>query len=163
MEKREDPQDLELRISKITLEHKEKLNSHNEKIAKLEGELDSINNVMSSMGSTGGGMDPHKLCQIDGEVRRLRDSNRSNETKITSLEDELKTKLLLFEERIMTTLGMLKGQDNFVSREELYESLNRLREPVSERMNENQNLLSELNGKISKLELFEKATKRKIK
>lgn len=30
-------------------------------------------------------------------------------------------------------------------------------------MNENQNLLSELNGKISKLELFEKATKRKIK
>ena len=63
----------------------------------------------------------------------------------------------------MTTLGMLKGQDNFVSREELYESLNRLREPVSERMNENQNLLSELNGKISKLELFEKATKRKIK
>ena len=75
---------------------------------------------MSSMGSAGGGMDPHKLCQIDGEVRRLRDSNRSNEIKITSLEDELKTKLLLFEERIMTTLGMLKGQDNFVSREELY-------------------------------------------
>ena len=35
LEKREDPQDLELRISKITLEHKEKLSSHNEKIAKL--------------------------------------------------------------------------------------------------------------------------------
>lgn len=123
---------MDLRITKITNEHKEKLKYHNEKIAKLEGELDSINNVMSSMGGgSGGGMDPHKICQIDGEVRRLRDSNRSNETKITSLEDELKTKLLLFEERIMTTLGMLKGQDNFVSREELYESLNRLREPVS--------------------------------
>lgn len=24
------------------------------------------------------GMDPHKLCSIDGEVRRLRDNNRTN-------------------------------------------------------------------------------------
>ena len=63
----------------------------------------------------------------------------------------------------MTTLGMLKGQDNFISREELYESMSRLREPVTERMNENQNLINELNSKIAKLELFEKATKRKIK
>ena len=54
----------------------------------------------------------------------------------------------------MTTLGMLKGQDNYVSREEMYDSLSRLREPVTERMNENQNLIHELNGKISKLELF---------
>ena len=57
---------------------KEKLNTHHEKIYKLEGDLDSVNNVMSSIGGDGGGMDPHKLCQIDGEVRRLRDSNRSN-------------------------------------------------------------------------------------
>ena len=35
----------------------------------------------------------------------------------------------------MTTLGMLKGQDNFISRSELYESMSRLREPVTERMN----------------------------
>lgn len=63
----------------------------------------------------------------------------------------------------MTTLGMLKGQDNFISREQLYESLSRLREPVTERLNENQNLIHELNGKITKLQLFEKATKRKIK
>lgn len=77
---------MELRINKITQEHKEKLASHNEKIYKLEGDLDSINNVMSSIGGGDGkGMDPHKLCHIDGEVRRLRDSNRSNETKITSL------------------------------------------------------------------------------
>lgn len=69
------------------------------------------------MSGGGGGMDPHKLCSIDGEVRRLRDSNRTNETKLQALEDELKTKLLVFEERIMTTLGMLKGQDNFISRE----------------------------------------------
>ena len=118
---------------------------------------------MSSFNADGGGLDPHKLCHIDGEVRRLRDSNRTNESKLQSLEDDLKTKLLVFEERIMTTLGMLKGQDNFVSREELYESLSRLRDPITERMNENQNLIHQLNGKISKLELFEKATKRKIK
>lgn len=68
------------------------------------------------MGGVEGGMDPHKLCSIDGEVKRLKDSNRTNESKITTLEDELKTKLTIFEERIMTTLGMLKGQDNFVSR-----------------------------------------------
>lgn len=30
-------------------------------------------------------------------------------------------------------------------------------------MNENSNLINELNGKIMKIELFEKATKRKIK
>lgn len=71
---------------------------------------------MSSMSMGSGGMDPHKLCQIDGEVRRLRDSNRTNETKLQGLEDEVKTKLLLFEERIMTTLSMLKGQDNYVNR-----------------------------------------------
>ena len=45
---------------------KEKINTHNEKIAKLEGDLESINNVMSSIGGDGSGMDPHKLCQIDG-------------------------------------------------------------------------------------------------
>lgn len=72
-------------------------------------------------------------------------------------------KLLTFEERIMTTLGMLKGQDNFVSREEMYESLSRLREPVMEKLNENQTLIYEVNGKMAKLEMFEKATKRKIK
>ena len=41
---------------------------------------------MTSMGgANGGGMDPHKLCHIDGEVRRLRDSNRTNENKLQSL------------------------------------------------------------------------------
>ena len=63
----------------------------------------------------------------------------------------------------MTTLGMLKTQDNFVSREEMYESLSRLREPVMEKLTENQNLIYELNGKMTKIEMFEKATKRKIK
>lgn len=87
-------------------------------------------------------------------MRRLRDSNRTNEVKLTALEDEVKMKLLTFEERIMTTLGMLKGQDNYVSREEMYESISRLREPVMEKMNENQNLIYEVNGKLSKLELF---------
>lgn len=45
----------------------------------------------------------------------------------------------------------------------MYESLTRLREPVTERLTENQNLMHEITGKINKLELFEKATKRKIK
>lgn len=67
-------------------------------------------------GADGNGIDPHKLCHMDGELRRLRDSNRSNELKVQSLEDELKLKLLTFEERIMTTLSLLKSQDNFVSR-----------------------------------------------
>ena len=44
----------------------------------MEHELESVNNVMSSFNADGGGLDPHKLCHIDGEVRRLRDSNRTN-------------------------------------------------------------------------------------
>ena len=39
----------------------------------------------------------------------------------------------------------------------------RLREPVMEKLSENQTLIYELNGKLGKLEMFEKATKRKIK
>lgn len=66
LEKREDPQDVELRINKGVLELKEKSNVHTEKIKKLDSMLDSINNVMSSMGGVEGGMDPHKLCHIDG-------------------------------------------------------------------------------------------------
>ena len=117
LEKREDPVDLEARILKITSEHQEKINTMVTKIKKLDEDLTSINNVMSSIGGAeGSGLDPHKLCHIDGEVRRLRDSNRTNEVKLQTLEDELKVKLLTFEERIMTTLGMLKTQDNFVSR-----------------------------------------------
>lgn len=84
----------------------------------------------------------------------MRDCNRTNEVKLQTLEDELKIKLLTFEERIMTTLGMLKTQDNFVSREEMYESMTRLREPVMEKLGENQNLIYEMNGKVSKLEVF---------
>lgn len=41
--------------------------------------------------------------------------------------------------------------------------MSRLREPVMEKLGENQNLIYEMNGKVSKLEVFEKATKRKIK
>lgn len=50
-----------------------------------------------------------------------------------------------------------------MSREELYESINRLKEPVNERLQEYQNLINELGAKAQKMELFEKATKRKIK
>ncbi len=99
----------------------------------------------------GSGFDPHKLCHMDGQVRRLRDCNRTNEVKLQTLDDEVKMKLLSFEERIMTTLGMLKGQDNFVSRQQMYESLSRLRQPVMEKLGENQNLIYEVNGKLTKL------------
>jgi len=51
---------------------------------------------MSSMSVENGGMDPHKLCMIDGEVRKLRDSSRSNENKLDYLDNEVKTKLLIF-------------------------------------------------------------------
>ena len=53
---------------KVTTEHSEKINSHNDKLKKLDIELGSINNIMSSMGSGSGGVggDPHKLCQLDG-------------------------------------------------------------------------------------------------
>lgn len=36
LEKREHPQDLELRIMKVTAEHGEKLNAHNDKLKKLD-------------------------------------------------------------------------------------------------------------------------------
>lgn len=44
---------------------------------------------MSSMGTgSGGGFgDPHKLCQLDGEIRKLRDSTRTIEGKLHSVED----------------------------------------------------------------------------
>lgn len=71
--------------------------------------------------------------------------------RLQSLEDDVRMKLLAFEERVMTTLGMLKTQDNFVSREEMYESLSRLREPVMEKLGENQTLIYELNAKLTKL------------
>lgn len=63
----------------------------------------------------------------------------------------------------MTTLGMIKGQDHFVSREELYETISRLRQPLNERMNENNNLINQLHTKCNKLEMFEKSTKKKIR
>lgn len=63
----------------------------------------------------------------------------------------------------MTTLGMVKGQDHFVSREELYESISRLRDPMNERMNQNHKLINELNTKCNKFEMFEKSTRKKIK
>jgi hypothetical protein len=36
----------------------------------------------------------------------------------------------------------------------MYESLSRLREPVMEKLGENQNLIYEINAKLSKLEMF---------
>ena len=39
LEKREDPQDLELRISKTTAEHQEKLVIHTDKLKKLSHDL----------------------------------------------------------------------------------------------------------------------------
>lgn len=86
-----------MRILKVTAEHDEKILTHTEKLKKLDNDLTSINNVMSTIGGAGGtGLDPHKLCHMDGEVRRLRDCNRTNQVKIQGLEDELKMKLLTF-------------------------------------------------------------------
>ena len=60
-------------------------------------QCDIENIVASSLGgSDGSGLDPHKLCQVDGEVRRLRDCNRSNEVRLTTLEDDVRMKLLTF-------------------------------------------------------------------
>jgi hypothetical protein len=74
---------------KITSEHSEKLNSHNDKIKKLDIELSSINNIMSSMGGGEGGLgiDPHKLCQLDGELRQVKDGLRTVQGKLTTVED----------------------------------------------------------------------------
>lgn len=77
LEKREHPEDLEFRIMKVSTEQGEKLNVHNDKLKKLDIELGSINNIMSSMGSGGSSGDPHKLCQLDGEIRKVRDNNRT--------------------------------------------------------------------------------------
>jgi hypothetical protein len=67
LERREDPQEIELRMTKISAEHNERITSHSDKLKKLDTDLTSINNVMSSMGgSEGSGMDPHKLCHMDG-------------------------------------------------------------------------------------------------
>ena len=76
-----------MRILKVTAEHQEKIQAFGEKIKKLDNDLESVNSVMSSMGggAEGSGLDPHKLCHMDGEVRRLRDSNRTNEMRIQSL------------------------------------------------------------------------------
>ncbi len=74
---------------KITAEHGERINSHHDKLKKLDIELGSINSVMSSMGTGPGGVggDPHKLCQLDGEIRKLRDTTRTIESKLHSVED----------------------------------------------------------------------------
>lgn len=58
---------------------------------------------------------------------------------------------------------MMKNQENNVSRQELYESVNRLREPMNQRFNDTQNLINEIVGKIQKLESTEKAIRKKIK
>lgn len=106
------------------------------------------------MGGEGGMNDPHKICHLDAEIKRLKDTTRSHEIKIGSMDEELKTKLLIFEERINASVAMMRNQDNNVSREELYESVNRLKEPVNERLNDFQNLINELGAKASKMELF---------
>ena len=85
LEKREHPQELEIRILKVTTEHHQKINAQQEKIKKLDIQLSSINNVLQSMGTGGSGGDPHKLCQLDGEIRKLRDASRTNQGKIHSI------------------------------------------------------------------------------
>ena len=52
----------------------------------MDSDLESVNNVMSTLGGAdGSGIDPHKLCHMDGEMRRLRDCNRTNEIKLQGL------------------------------------------------------------------------------
>lgn len=34
------------------------------------------------MGGADGSNDPHKLCYLDGEIKRLKDSSRTHDTKI---------------------------------------------------------------------------------
>lgn len=59
------------------------MGGHNEKIKKLLNDLESIREVMSSVGGGGnGGFDPHKLCMLDGEIRILKDSARASTGKL---------------------------------------------------------------------------------
>ena len=117
----------------------------------VEEQLDSMGDVMGSMGGVDGGGDPHRLCYLDGEIKRVKDVTRGHEGKLVTLEEELRTKLLVFEERIGASLAMMRNQENNVSRQELYECVSRVREPMNERFADNQNVLNEILGKVQKL------------
>lgn len=54
--------------------------------------------------------DPHKICHLDAELKRVKDTTRSHDIKIGSLDEELKTKLLVFEERINASIAMMRNQ-----------------------------------------------------
>lgn len=48
-------------------EHKEKIEATAEKLKKIDNDVTSLNNVLSTMGGIdGSGIDPHKLCHMDG-------------------------------------------------------------------------------------------------
>lgn len=42
---------------------------------------------MSSMGGADGTSDPHKLCYLDGEIKRLKDTSRTHDSKIGVLDE----------------------------------------------------------------------------
>ena len=108
---------MELKLTRDIAELSSQTDDALKRLKEMQDHVESINNVMSTMGGAEGGNDPHKLCFLDGEIKRLKDSNRTNESKLNVLEEELKTKLLVFEERIAASLAMMRNQENNVSRE----------------------------------------------
>jgi hypothetical protein len=66
--------------------------------------------MLSSLSGSEGTNDPHRVCLLDGEIKRLKESSRTHETKLNILEEEFKTRLLIFEERISTSIAMMRSQ-----------------------------------------------------
>ena len=60
---------------------------------------------MDSLGDVGtgkrGDIDPHKLCLLDADVKRLKGDFTDHEAKLRAMESEVKRKLDHFEQRII--------------------------------------------------------------
>lgn len=54
--------------------------------------------------------DPHKICTMDSEIKRLRTSVDKHGETLSAMDYETKMKLLAFEEKIMDNLALVKNQ-----------------------------------------------------
>lgn len=87
LEKQVDPKEVELKLTRDISETHEKTEDAIRRLKLVEEQLDSMSSVMSSMGGGDGTSDPHKLCYLDGEIKRLKDTSRSHDTKIGVLDE----------------------------------------------------------------------------
>lgn len=106
--------------------------------------------------------DPHKLCQLEADTKRLKGELHELNSQFKSLDSELKRKFETLEHKVLGNFALLKKSDeSSLQRDEVITMIERAKILLEEKIRGSTKDVDELKQKINQLQDMERRSKKK--